>query len=155
MGFLIILGTTSCTTTPKPIKALSFALNNSDDKGGNPEVLNSCFTLNEAAKNLCLNKFFPNEINLLIHPSHDVPIMLAGRGDSIEKRELTLENDELLLLYLDTTNVETPLSSNIKSSQYSYDQNTVVINIDVKDIKEKIILKDKNGKVILEYTIKR
>jgi hypothetical protein len=155
MGFFIILSTTACTTMTKPVKAVNLALNNSDDKGGNPEVLNHCFALSKTAKSLCFDRFFPGNINLLIHPSHGIPIMLAGRGESIEKRELKLNNDDLVLLYLEITNVKTPLSTNVKSTQFSYDKNTVVINIDVKKIEETIIIKDKNGKIVLEYTVKR
>jgi len=156
MGFFILLGITSCTTTTtKPLKTANLVLNGDDGKGGNPEVLNHCFTLKKSEKNLCFDKFFPGEINLLIHPSYGVPVMLAGRGESIEKRELELNNDDFVLLYLDISNVKIPLSSNVKSTRYSYEKNTVVINIDVKKIKEKIILKDKNGNIVLKYTVKR
>jgi hypothetical protein len=81
--------------------------------------------------------------------------MLAGRGSRVEKRVLKLNNDDRVLLYLDISTVKVPLSSNVKDSLFTYDNNTVVVNINAKEIKENIVLKDKEGNVVLEYCIER
>ena len=153
MGIFIIFYTTACSTaTPPPKMAFS---NTNDGKGGNPEVLNHCFGLKKVAKKLCFDGFFPDNSNLLIHPNHGEPIMLAGRGSQVEQRELQLHNDDRVLLYLDVSNVKVPLSSNVKDSSFTYDQSTVVVNINTQEIKENIILKDKEGNVVLVYHIER
>jgi hypothetical protein len=152
MGIFIVVSTTACSTQ-RPLAKLSFSA--SSENGGNPEVLNHCFGLKKSAKKLCFDGFFPNNSNILIHPNHGEPIMLAGRGTHIEKRELQLNNDDHILLYLDISNVKVPLSSNIKGSKFTYESNTVVVNIDAKEIKEKIILKDNEGDVVLKYRVER
>jgi hypothetical protein len=152
MGIFIVVSITACSTQ-RPLAKLS--LSDSRGNGGNPEVLNHCFGLKKSAKKLCFYRFFPNNSNILIHPNHGEPIMLAGRGNYIEKRELQLNNDDHVLLYLDISNVKVPLSSNIKGSKFTYESNTVVVNIDAKEIKEKIILKDNEGDILLEYHVKR
>ncbi|CAA6803300.1 MAG: Unknown protein [uncultured Sulfurovum sp.] len=157
-GIFLMFYSTACATIATPLsKPLKLASNEPSkiNTGGNPEVINDCFGLQVTQKNLCFKYFFPKK-NLLIHPSHGEIIRLAGRGESIEKRELHLNNeDELVLLYLDTTNVKIPLSTNIKATQFTYDKNTLVLNIKAKDIKDKIILSDNEGTVLLEYTVKR
>ncbi|CAA6798857.1 MAG: Unknown protein [uncultured Sulfurovum sp.] len=155
-----MLYTTACTTT-KPIqvastKPIKLASNEPTPiGGGNPEVINDCFGLKKAEKEHCFNHFFPKH-NLLIHPNHGKIIRLAGRGDSVERRDLNLtSDDELVLLYLDTTHVKLPLHSNVEASLFSYHKNTVVLNIDAKEIEDKIILTDNDGTIILEYTVNR
>jgi len=155
MGIFIISYTTACSTTTPPPRMAFSNTNNGDGKGGNPEVLNHCFGLKKVAKGLCFDSFFPDNSNLLIHPNHGEPVMLAGRGNRVEKRVLKLNNDDRVLLYLDISTVKVPLSSNVKDSSFTYDQSTVVVNINAKEIKEKIILKDKEGNVVLEYRVER
>jgi len=156
MGTFILVTTTACNSSHQSMRTsfVSTSTSSSVD-GGNPEVLNHCFGLKKVAKNLCFDYLLPNK-NLLIHPTSGEAIMLAGRGERIEKRALKLANeDERVLLYLDVTNVQTPLTSNVKESQFSYKENSVVVNINAKEIKESIILKDKEGNVVLNYRIER
>jgi len=155
MGTFILVATTACTVPSQSMKTSFVTMKKNIDYGGNPEVLNHCFGLKKVAKNLCFDYFIPNNSNLLIHPTQGSAIMLAGRGNHIEKRVLKLNNDDKILLYLDISNVKVPLSSNIKNSQFSYDKNTVVVNIETKEIKENILLKDKEGNILLKYRIER
>ena len=151
IGIFILFYTTACSKPKSTIK-LSFS---KSIGGGNPEVLNHCFGLKKVAKRLCFDHFFPNNSNILIHSNQGEAIMLAGRGEHVEKRELQLhKNDDKVLLYLDISNVKTPLSSNIKTTIFTYDKNSVVVNINTDEIKEKIVLKDKDGNVVLKYHIK-
>ena len=152
MGIFILFYTTACSSTKSTSK---LSLSKPTGGGGNPEVLNHCFGLKKTAKKLCFDHFFPNNTNLLIHPTQGEAIMLAGRGNHVEKRELQLNNDDRVLLYLNISNIKVPLSSNIETTTFTYDKNSVVVNIDVNEIKEKIILKDKEGNVVLEYHVKR
>jgi hypothetical protein len=156
IGIFTVFLTTSCTTTNSSTRT-TFAVieKNGAGEGGNPEVLNHCFGLKKVAKTLCFDGFFPDKSNLLIHPNHGDPIMLAGRGSHIEQRTLKLNNDDIVLLYLDISNVKIPLNSNIKATSFTYDKNSVVVNIDAKKIKEEIILKDKEGNVVLLYHVER
>jgi hypothetical protein len=153
MGIFILFYTTACSSIKSTTK---LSLAKPTGNGGNPEVLNHCFGLKKTAKKLCFNHFFPNNTNLLIHPTQGEAIMLAGRGTHIEKRELQLnKDDDKVLLYLDISNIKVPLSSNIETTTFTYNKNNVVVNIDTNEIKEKIILKDKEGNVVLEYRVKR
>jgi hypothetical protein len=155
MGTFIIVTTTACNSSHQSMRTSFASVTNSSGNGGNPEVLNHCFGLKKMAKNLCFDSFFPDKSNLLIHPNHGEPVMLAGRGSRVEKRVLKLNNDDRVLLYLDISTVKVPLSSNVKDSLFTYDNNTVVVNINAKEIKENIVLKDKEGNVVLEYCIER
>jgi len=155
MGTFILVATTACTAPHQPAKTALAVMEKSAGKGGNPEVLNHCFGLKKVAKNLCFDSFFPNNSNLLIHPNHGEPVMLAGRGSRVEKRVLKLNNDDRILLYLDISSVKVPLSSNVKDSSFTYDQSTVVVNMNTTEIKENIVLKDKEGNIVLEYRVER
>ena len=156
MGIFTVFSITACSTPNQSLRT-SFAVieKNPAGEGGNPEVLNHCFGLKKLAKSLCFDGFFPDNSNLLIHPNHGAPVMLAGRGNHVERRVLQLNKDDRILLYLDISNVKVPLSSNIKATSFTYDKNSVVVNIDTKEIKEKIILKDEEGNIVLEYRIER
>jgi len=157
IGIFTVFFTTSCTTANSSTRT-TFAVieKNGAGEGGNPEVLNHCFTLKKVAKSLCLNGFFPDKSNLLIHPTQGEAIMLAGRGNHVERRVLQLKDtDDRILLYIDISNVKVPLNSNVKETSFTYDKNSVVVNINAKEVKEKIILKDVENNVVLEYRVER
>ncbi len=123
--------------------------------GGNPEVkvVNQCFQLQGEAKFLCLDKFYPGDLNITIYPNFNKNIKLAGRKSSIEKGTFKLKNQNKFVLSIDTTNIKLPILCNINTVKITSYNSNQVIDIDVKDIKDKITLKDNSGKLLLEYTI--
>jgi len=125
------------------------------EEGGNPEVklIHDCLKLNNRLYAQCINKIFPNESNVLVSARQGKPILLAGRGETIEKDQVNLENTDVYLLYVDISNIKLPITSNIINTKTSLDNNTMLFYMSVKEINKKIILKNKNEKIILEYEI--
>lgn len=169
IGTLISLNITACVTTPTPQK-MNFIQNIGEVNtpkiahtlqgtgGGNPEVnLNLCLKESYGQKIKCLNNLFPTNPTILLVPKADGKrILLAGRGESIDKREITLSSDtDIIVLNIDSRNVKTPLKVNITTALYAKEKNNLVLTIPVKDIEESITLKDREGKLVLEYTIIR
>ena len=122
--------------------------------GGNPEVkIIYCLGLENKAKEVCLDSLYPDNINILIHPSNGKRLKLAGRGNSVEKATVRFKNDDVYLIYIDTLNIKLPLTSNVESTQFRQKGNSLVVEMNVKNIKSTITLKDKEGKTVLDYTI--
>ena len=123
--------------------------------GGNPEVKNisQCFKLEKKERINCFNKYYPEDVNITTYPPYRERIILAGRKSSIEKREFNLEGQEKFVIYLDISNVKLPISWNIKTAELLNEKGDLVVEIEVKDIKSKVTLQDKDGKVILDYTV--
>jgi len=122
--------------------------------GGNPEVkIIYCLGLKNKAKEVCLDSLYPDNINILIHPSNGKRLKLAGRGNSVEKATVRFKNDDVYLIYIDTLNIKLPLTSNVESTQFRQKGNSLVVEMNVKNIKSTITLKDKEGKIVLNYTV--
>jgi len=122
--------------------------------GGNPEVeLNKCLNKTEKERNLCINIFYPEEINIGIFPSNGTRIKLAGRSSLIERKELIVKNQEKIILSIDTSKISLPIKVNIKSAKKLQYKNNLAIIINTKDINNTLIIEDKEGKVLLEYLI--
>jgi len=136
------------------ISLLSFALAG----GGNPEVknnnniINKCFQLKGKAKPICLDRFYPGDLNITIFPQLNSQIKLAGRRSSIEKGTFQLKQQDRFILSVDTSNIRLPIYCNITAKITKYGSNHV-IDIAVKDIRNQITLRDKDGKLLLEYNI--
>jgi hypothetical protein len=122
--------------------------------GGNPEVkIIYCLGLKHKAKEVCLDTLYPDNINILIHPSNGQALKLAGRGSSVEKATVKFKDDDIYLIYLDTLNIKLPLTSNVKSTKFRQKGNKLVVEIEVKNIQTTITLKDNEGKIVLDYRI--
>jgi len=124
--------------------------------GGNPEVrlIHQCLKNNNKKTLTCLNNLIGEEKTVYVSTEKNwQPIKLAGRGTTVEKRTIIIENDQALVIYLDTSNIKLPVSSNIKPIQKSKDKNSLVIKVDIQNIEERVTLKDKEGKLILDYRI--
>ncbi|CAA6812424.1 MAG: Unknown protein [uncultured Sulfurovum sp.] len=142
-----------CVTNAIPIKIATVK----PEEGGNPEVnLNLCLKETHQARIKCLDRFFPMGPNIFIVPTDGKRILLAGRGESIERTEIILKKtDEIILLNIDTRNVKIPLSINIATAKPSQKGNSLVFTIPVQEIKEKIILRDQEGNIVLQYRVIR
>ena len=152
LSVIILLFVTSCTKNISNNQKIALG---GGGKGGNPEVkvINECFKLKSKARDICLDSFYPNDINISIYPYNGDIIRLAGRKSSIEKREFDLSQEDRFILYIDTTNIELPISCNIQTAKRSLDKNSLVIDIAVKDIVKQVTIQDKNGRVLLDYSI--
>jgi len=135
------------------ISLLGFALAG----GGNPEVkvINQCFKLKGDKQTHCLNIFYPGDINITIYPPTSKSIKLAGRKSSIERGTFNLKGQKRFILSVDTSNAKLPISCNINTAKKITDGSNLVIDIAVKDIKKQITLKDRDGKLLLVYTIRK
>jgi len=149
---------TSCTLTTHNKSNLNkkIIVQNGRGKGGNSEVkiINQCLKkIKNQERDKCLDIFYPNNINITIYPSTREIIKLAGRTSSIEKREFNLGGEDRFILHLDISEVELPVNCNIKTAKLSHDETSLVVDIDIKDIKKRVTLYDKNNKLLLDYTI--
>lgn len=150
MGISITFYMTGCSTTATPIKLSSIKA----EQGGNPEVnLNLCLQEIHAEKIKCLDRHFPTSPNILLLPADGKRILLAGRGESVDRRDVIIKDDDILLLNIDTSNVKMPLTANVKTDKDSEKGNNLVLAIAVENIEDKITLKDKEGNLVLEYRI--
>lgn len=125
-------------------------------QGGNPEVnLNRCFGLKSKERQSCFDIFYPNDINLSIYPSSGEVIRLAGRKSSVEKGEFNLKDKERFIFSVNTSNVKLPIRCNIKSAKLLQAKESLVVDVATREIKNNITLTDREGKVILNYSIRK
>ena len=125
--------------------------------GGNPEVqLNQCLNKKGKERDVCIDHFYPEDIEIGIYPKDGLRIKLAtiGRGSST-KEELILTTQDRIILSVDTKNVKLPIKVNISPIRKLQHKNNLALVIETKDIKNNIIIKDKEGKVLLDYKIIR
>lgn len=98
IGTIIAFYSTACSTPSIPTKTASThpKLVQKEEQGGNPEVYNihQCLKLKNRAEVACFNKLFPHKTYLVLHPSSGEPLILAGRGDSVEKRTIELKAND-------------------------------------------------------------
>lgn len=121
--------------------------------GGNPEVYIAHQCLKNKSAQSCLGELFSDARKTYIQSYKT--IKLAGRGTSVEKATIKFEGDDLFLLYLDTSKVKVPLSTNIKSTKVSRDEDSILFIFPVQEIGQEIIIKDKQGDIVLQYEILR
>ena len=145
--------TTGCVPQNKSIKLAQIEPR---EDGGNPEVynkkMNLCFSLTKSTKAQCLNTIYKN-INILIIPMGNQPILLAGRGQGVERRTIEIKDDSRLIIYINTSNVKTPLKCNSKAIKTVLSESRVVFDIDVQSIVEYLQITDREGKLLLDYKI--
>jgi hypothetical protein len=151
---ILIFFLTGCQTTPTPYRISINDEVSIHGSGGNPEVqLNKCLNKKEEERNICIDHFYPEDIDIGIYPPDGTRIKLAGRASSIERRELIIHSQQRVILSIDTTNVSLPLTSNISPIQQLQHNHNLAIIIETKNIEERVTLKDSEGKVVLDYTI--
>jgi len=125
--------------------------------GGNPEVnnqkMNLCFSLKNGAKAQCLNQIY-KDVDILVLPNGNRPIVLAGRGELKEKTITFTKEERRVVIYLNTKNVKKPIKLNITQFKKSISRDRVILDIAKEDIKDTLTLKDREGKLLLKYKIK-
>jgi hypothetical protein len=125
--------------------------------GGNPEVYNKkitlCFSLKNRAKAKCLEQIYKDIDIVVIQEKNNKPLLLAGRGTFIKKKIQLLKTDKRVLFYLNTQNVKKPIQANIERLKKSNDGEILILDIAKKDIKDTLILKDRDGKTLLQYRV--
>jgi len=147
---------TACQTTPAPYRVSINDEVSISGTGGNPEVqLNQCLNKKGKKRNICIDHFYPENIEIGIYPKNGLRIKLAGRASSIKREELTLTTQNRVILSIDTANVKLPITVNINPIKKLQHKNNLALIIETKDIKNSIIIKDKKGKVLLDYKIIR
>ena len=159
MGTCIIFYTTACSNSSNIATRLTTNQNSSHISiidGGNPEVynkkINLCFSLKRSAKEECLEQIYKG-IDIVVIQDENRPIVLAGRGEPKDKKIKLTKEDRRVVIYLDTTNVKKPIRVNIKEFKKSETHTKLILDISKEDIKDSIILKDRDGKLLLKYEI--
>ena len=156
ISILLLLIANSCTNhtiQPNMIQPLSLSLSEAKTReiGGNPEVYNAHQCLKSRSTERCLKNLFKDERKTYLESNES--IKLASRGSSVERATITFKGDDLFLLYLDTSNVERPLTTNVPFTQTSRDGDSVLFLFPVKEIGEEIIVRDRNESVVLHYRV--
>ena len=148
----LLFGLTACvSTSPKDTPILA---SGGGGQGGNPEVnLNQCFGLKNQARQRCFDIFYPGDINLSIYPNSGEVVRLAGRKSSVEEGEFNLKGKERFVFYVDTSKAKLPISCNVKSAKLLQNKESLVVDVETKNIENNITLTDREGKVILNYNI--
>ena len=148
----LLFGLTACVS-PSP-KDTPILASGGAGQGGNPEVnLNQCFGLKNQARQRCFDIFYPGDINLSIYPSGGKVIRLAGRRSLIETGDFNLTGKDRFIFYLDISKVKLPIDCNVKSAKLSRYGESLVVDVETKNIENNITLTDREGKVILNYNI--
>ena len=152
----LLVSLTACVSTSTdetPILPKNL-LANGGGQGGNPEVnLNQCFGLKSQARQTCFDIFYPDDINLSIYPRSGEVIRLAGRKSSVEKGEFNLKEKERFIFSVNTSNVKLPISCNIESAKLLQERESLVVDVASREIKNNITLTNREGKVILDYSV--
>jgi len=163
IGVVLLCLVTGCSAKSEAVKHKvvniqdKIVASSDDDKGGNPEVksINECFTKKDKARENCFNLFYPGDIKIYTYPSYGTKIKLAGRKSSIERKKFRLIGQERFIIYIDVSQIKIPIKCNIKSAKQSKYKNTITIDIPVKDIKNRVILKDNMGKILIDYQVEK
>jgi hypothetical protein len=123
--------------------------------GGNPEVksISQCFKFKKKARIACFNNIYPGDANITTHPMYGEKIRLAGRTSSIERGLFDLRGEQKFIISVDISEVRLPINCNIKEAKLFKYGTDLVIDIDVKDIKSRVTLQDRDGRVLLDYKI--
>ncbi|MCH9740550.1 MAG: hypothetical protein K0U38_06890 [Epsilonproteobacteria bacterium] len=154
ISMLLLLFTTSCSSSSPQSEQKVIALEETGNNGGNPEVkkIHKCFGYENEARSECLDKLFPEEINIKIYPPSGERVKLAGRNSSAEKVEFNLKGQERFIFNVETSQVKLPISCNVSTRLFQSD-NRLTVDVAVKDIDDKVTLYDREGKVLLDYTV--
>ena len=150
----LLIFTTSCSNSYQKL-----SVTDKGGSGGNPEVnnqikiINECFSLKNKIQEACFNMFYPQNINIRIYPPTGALVQLTSRGSLVKKREFNLTKQTRFIVNINTSKIATPISCNSDSVKYSQIKDSLVIDLRVKDLKKHLIVKDKNGQTILDYTI--
>ena len=153
----LLFSLTSCvstTTNETRILSQNMLVDGGGGQGGNPEVnLNQCFGLKSQARQRCFDIFYPDDINISIYPNSGEVIRLAGRKSSITKGEFNLKDKERFIFSVNTSKVKLPIKCNVKSAKLLQDRDSLVVDVATKEIKNNITLTNREGKVILNYSV--
>ena len=129
IGTFIVFYTIVCSTTSSlNIEQNILSKTNIKPKfgeGGNPEVknkVNHCLTLKSHIQIECLEKLYPHDQNILIHPSHGKHIKLATRNMGNKRQTLQLKEEIRILLYIDKSYVPISLKYKLKDNHITQDK---------------------------------
>lgn len=128
------------------------------NEGGNGEVslTESCFT---STKHLdqCLEKLYP-KINVdnvaFVSLIKEVLKVTRTKGDGkVISDDLNLTNQKRFIIYANISEVKKPVSINIPKAKIIQNEKTLIVDIDTKDIKDKIIIQNSKKENLIEYTV--
>ena len=155
---IALLFYTSCTTSYTSSKLASNS-NSLGGSGGNPEArLHKCLLIKESVEQkVCLEAIYPYSDTIKIYLAQ-APIAqyTIGRGDiDNEKRVFDFSNKEYkeFIIHIDITEVKQPISCNIKGANIYQTKSKATINIPVKNIIDKVIIYNREHKILDEYQI--
>jgi len=148
----------SGTIVASLITIVTLMAGNGEVNGGNGEVslTESCFTSTKYLDQ-CLEKLYPT-INVdnvsFVSLINEVLKVTKDRGDGkVISDDLNLTNQERFIIHANISEVKKPVSVNIPNAKITQTQERLILDIDVKDINDKVIVKNSENKVLIEYSI--
>jgi glutamate synthase domain-containing protein 1 len=127
------------------------------DKGnGEVTLAESCFSTTENLDK-CIKKLYPkvNVDNIAFKPIMDKILkVVKNRGDGLVIFEdINLTNQERFVIHANISEAKKPVSINIPTAKTTQTKTSLIIDIDTKDIKDKVIVTNKDNEVLIEYTV--
>ena len=126
---------------------------------GNGEVIltDSCFK-NEQSVTKCIKNLHPKiDLDSVVIANTLIKVLKAvtgGRGTlhTIED-EITLKNQKRFIIYADISEAKKPVTVNIANAVVSQNQTRLTVDIETKDIKDEILIKNSEGETLIHYTV--
>ena len=127
------------------------------DKGnGEVTLTESCFSSTEDLDR-CLKKLYPKvDLKKIALKSIIDKILkvVKNRGEgTIVYEDINLTNQDRFIIYANISEAKKPVSINIPTAKVTQTKTKLIVDIDTKDIKDKVIVTNKDNKVLIEYTI--
>ena len=125
---------------------------------GEVEFTDNCFKSTESAEK-CIKNIYPNidldavlVANTFIEKA--INTITGSRGGSNTfKQDINLTQQKHLIIYADISKVKKPITVNISNAILTQNQTRLSIKMDIEDIKDKIILRNRENKILVEYKI--
>ena len=114
-------------------------------------ILHTCLIENKylSKRKKCLNKNKFKIATIIIEPQHKSKLIGITRGDDTIKT-LNLQGKDIILLHINSYGVNS-IFTIPKKGKVIGNGNIKTIIINVKDIKDKIIIKDEKENILIEY----
>jgi len=125
-------------------------------KGGNGEVLHHSFAESKKRVEEVLEKIYGNK-NFMVRVVNNALKAVGARGEDsyVPQRDINISNQDRFIIHVDISRAKRPISCNIQTSIIEQDANFVTLDIDVKDIGDKVMLYNRDNELLLEYKVNK
>ena len=125
-------------------------------KGGNGEVLHHSFAESKQKVEKVLEAIY-GEKDFVIRLVTKALKAVGARGEDsyAPVRDINISNTDRFIIHADISRAKKPVNCSIPTAIIEQDANFVTLDIDVKDIGDKVILYNRDNQLLLEYKIKK